>query len=55
MCLGSLLMSFEWIIDFIKKTPSLVSLIASIVFVDSIGGELYLVDLLIKYEKWSEY
>ena len=34
---GSLFMSFESIMNFTKKTPSLVSLIASIEFNDSLG------------------
>jgi len=37
-----LLMSFESIMDFTKKIPSLLSLIASIVFNDTIGVEHYI-------------
>jgi len=39
---GILFMSFESIIDFTKKIPSLVSLIASMVFNDSFGVESYI-------------
>ena len=38
----SLFMSFESIMDFTKKIPSLVSLIASIEFDDSFGVEFYI-------------
>jgi len=37
--LENLFMSFESIMNFVKKIPSLVSLIASIVFNDSFGVE----------------
>ena len=39
-----------------KKLPSLVTLIASVVFNGSFGGEKpYLLDLKIKCDKWGEY
>ena len=39
---GSLFMSFESIMDFTKKIPRLVSLIASIEFNDSFEVEFYI-------------
>jgi len=42
--------------DLVKEIPSLLSLIASIVFNDSIRGEkLHLSALSMKYERWREY
>jgi len=52
----SLLMNFELVIDCTKKIPSLLNLIVSIVFNNPIGdGKLYLLDLLMKYDKWGQY
>ena len=55
MYFRSLLVSFESIIDFTKKIPSLDSLIASIVLDDSFGIKLHLLNFLMKYEKLGEY
>jgi len=52
---GSLLMSFISIMDFSKEIPSLLSLIDSIVFNNSIRVKLHLLNLLIEYDKWIEH
>ena len=49
---GSLIKIFESIINITRKVPSLVSLIAFIMFNNSFGAEKpYLVDIWMKYEK----